>query len=90
MELFGRVVDDRALAAALAAVTVVAVGFTGVWLNVLVSVLVGVAVVVLHAVFRSTEDLYVDETDGYDGGGLLSVVGSPTKRTTTTTGYNVI
>lgn len=90
VELFGRVVDDRALAAALAAVTVVAVGFTGVWLNVLVSVLVGVAVVVLHAVFRSTEDLYVDETDGYDGGGLLSVVGSPTKRTTTTTGYNVI
>ncbi|XP_057718505.1 PRA1 family protein F3-like [Arachis stenosperma] len=91
VELFGRVIDDRALAAVLAVVTVVAVSLTGVWLNVLVSVLVGVAVVVLHAAFRSTEDLYVDETDGYDGGGLLSFVGSPTKRTTTTTtGYHVI
>ncbi|MED6182063.1 hypothetical protein PIB30_025301 [Stylosanthes scabra] len=79
LELLGRVIDDRAVAAVLAVVTVVAVAVTGVWVNVVVSVLVGIAVVVLHAAFRSTEDLYVDESDG--GGGLLSFVGSPTKRT---------
>ncbi|XP_061369097.1 PRA1 family protein D-like [Gastrolobium bilobum] len=79
--LFNRAVDDRVAAAALAAVTVVALVLTGVWLNVLVSVLVGIAVVVLHATFRSTEDLYMDEHEAYDGG-LLSVVGgTPTKRT---------
>ncbi|XP_058748599.1 PRA1 family protein F3-like [Vicia villosa] len=80
--LFGRSIDDRVSAAVLAVVTVVALGFTGVWLNVLISVVVGVLVVVLHAAFRSTEDLYVDEHEGYDGGLLSFAAGTPTKRTT--------
>ncbi|RDX83161.1 PRA1 family protein F2, partial [Mucuna pruriens] len=79
--LFGRALDDRAVAAALAAATVVSLVVAGVWVNVVVSVVVGVALVGLHAAFRSTEDLYVDEHEGYDAG-LLSVVGgTPTKPT---------
>lgn len=79
--VFGSSVDDRTVAAVLAAATVVALVFTGVWVNVVVSIVVGIALVVLHAGFRSSEDLYMDEHEGYDGG-LLSVVGgTPTKRT---------
>ncbi|KAL2323484.1 hypothetical protein Fmac_027863 [Flemingia macrophylla] len=79
--LFGRALDDRLVLAALSAVTVAALVLTGAWLNVVVALLVSAAVVALHAVFRSTEDLYVDELE-VSGGGLLSVVGgSPTKRT---------
>ncbi|CAI0385624.1 unnamed protein product [Linum tenue] len=83
--LLRRTVDDRIVLGLLAVVTVVALIFTGVWLNVLVSVLIGLAIVLLHAAFRGTEDLYVDEVDA-GGGGLLSFVGgSPTK-----TGYSPI
>ncbi|CAI8614278.1 unnamed protein product [Vicia faba] len=78
--VFGRSIEDRVSAAVLAVVTVVALGFSGVWVNTLVSVVVGVLVVVLHAAFRSTEDLYVDEHEGYDGGLLSFAAGTPTKR----------
>lgn len=76
-----RALDDRLVLAALSALTVAALVLTGVWLNVVVALLVATAAVLLHASFRNTEDLYVDELE-VSVGGLVSVVdGSPTKRT---------
>ncbi|KAH7577628.1 hypothetical protein ACOSQ2_001408 [Xanthoceras sorbifolium] len=76
--IFNRQVDDRFILVILGIITILSLIFTNVWLNVLVSVLIGVFLVVLHAAFRATEDLYNEEGDGADNG-MLSVVGSPTR-----------
>ncbi|CAN0886419.1 PRA1 family protein F2 [Linum grandiflorum] len=83
--VFGRTVDDRLVLCLLAVVTIVSLVFTsGVWLNVLVSVLIGLAIVLLHSAFRGTEDLYSDEVDAGGGGGSGGG-GGPAK-----TGYSPI
>lgn len=79
--VFGRSFDDRVVLAGLSLVTAIALVLTGVGLNVLISLAIGVFVIGLHAGFRNSEDLYVDEEES----GLLSVVGNQPLRPTSYT-----
>ncbi|XP_042499943.1 PRA1 family protein F3-like [Macadamia integrifolia] len=67
----GRTMDDRVVLIVLAVVTIVALLLTQATLNIIVSLLIGLAVVLVHASFRKTEDLFLDEESmGSDGNGL--------------------
>lgn len=63
LEIFGFVIDDRVVVGTLGVITIVALVLTHVWVNVLVSVLIGVGLVCLHAVVRGTEDLANDDRE---------------------------
>ena len=66
VEVFNWTVDERMFLSYHWIVVVLFLLYYGLWLNVLVSILIGFAIVVIHAAFRGTEDLHSDlqEVDG--------------------------
>ncbi|XP_071731928.1 PRA1 family protein F3-like [Rutidosis leptorrhynchoides] len=65
--IFNRTIDDRVVLVVLSIITIVMLLLTGATWNVISSVLIGLAVVVVHAAIRSTDDLSLDD-DGETGG----------------------
>ena len=54
--IFHRTIDDRVMLGLLGVVTIVALILIHVWLDVLISLLIGVAIAVLHAASRDRRD----------------------------------
>ncbi|GKA41575.1 PRA1 family protein F3-like protein [Tanacetum coccineum] len=67
LTILGRTIDDRTVLVLLSVVTVGLLLFTGATWNIVSSVLIGFAVVLVHAVLRSTDDLLEDVEDGSGG-----------------------
>ncbi|KAK4258082.1 hypothetical protein QN277_007582 [Acacia crassicarpa] len=71
------VLDDRAVVVGLGLITLVALILTHVWLNVFLSIVIGIVVVCLHAAFRGTEDLVMDDQESPYGPMLSGGTGGP-------------
>lgn len=59
--IFNRRIDDRVVLIVLSVLTLVFLLLTKATLNIIVSLLIGVLVVLVHGVFRKTDDLFTDE-----------------------------
>ncbi|MFQ6623810.1 hypothetical protein Gotur_004044 [Gossypium turneri] len=66
--VFRRTIDDRVVLVVLGVLTIVFLLLTDATTNILVSLLIGAVVVLVHASFRRTDDLYDEES----GEGLIS------------------
>ncbi|XP_010458140.1 PREDICTED: PRA1 family protein E-like [Camelina sativa] len=64
----GKQVDDRIVLVLLSLVTILALVYTDVGQNVLVSLIVGLLVAGAHGAFRATDDLFLDEETARQGG----------------------
>jgi PRA1 family protein 1 len=62
--IFHRIIDDGVVLVILSVATIVLLLLTGATMNILSSILIGFAVVLVHAVFRNTDDLTLDEEAG--------------------------
>ncbi|XP_065859159.1 PRA1 family protein D-like [Euphorbia lathyris] len=77
LSVFGYQVNDLVVLALLFSATILVLVWSSVWLNVVVAIAVGVALVVLHAVLRSTDDLVADDNETSPYANLLSDDDSP-------------
>nr|XP_043615090.1 PRA1 family protein F3-like [Erigeron canadensis] len=62
--VFHRTIDDRTVLVVLSILTIVLLLLTGATWNIVSSVLIGLAVVLVHAVVRTTDDLSLDDDAG--------------------------
>lgn len=77
LTLFGYQVDDLLVLVALFVVTILVLVWSGVWLNVVAAIGIGVLFMVFHAVLRSTDDLVADDIETSPYVNLLSEDDSP-------------
>ncbi|XP_059645630.1 PRA1 family protein F2-like [Cornus florida] len=70
--VFGRSIDDRVVLIVLSVLTIVFLFLTHATENILIALLIGVVVVVVHAAFRKTEDLFGDEEEAAGTTGVPS------------------
>lgn len=66
--IFGRLISDKLILTLLSIVTLVALLLTGATWNIVSSVSIAVVIVLIHAVFRKTEDLYLDDNHALPAG----------------------
>ncbi|XP_042476429.1 PRA1 family protein F3-like [Macadamia integrifolia] len=66
--IFGRTIDDRVVLVLLSIFTLIALFLTRATLNIVVSLLIGLVVILIHSVFRKTDDLFQDEEAMSSGG----------------------